>query len=413
VYLQLLRHLCAFNDEALSFRVGGNSAEEMKKAPTADRWRQLRQIHAATRTPLILNLNLQRGDVELNRAMIRDAQEYLPAGAIGVFELGNEPEGWTGKHRTDEFRFPDYLQEFNRMGRNLVPALTPGLAGPAWAHGAPPEVLRGFIAAQPRLLKLLTVHSYRFDPARSHSIQTLLNDSNTAGFAVRFGPGVQVAHEAGLPLRLSEAGSAWHGGIPGFSDTFASALWTLDVMFEFARVGLDGVNFHNAGANPYSIIQEACDPLTGLPRVTANAPYYGMLLFAEATANHACLLPGGATTNTLKLWATLDRKGVVRVVIINKDLQADCDVVLEVPGRSGSLKRLTAPSPDATKGIRLAGQSYDDTPDGNPVGALVTEVARNDGRGFQVRIGPASAVLLTIPEAGRPGPSRKPGAGST
>jgi hypothetical protein len=138
-----------------------------------------------------------------------------------------------------------------------------------------------------------------------------------------------------------------------------------------------------------------------------------MLLFAEATANQACLLPGGAPTNTLKLWATLDRKGVVRVVIINKDLQADCDVVLEVPGSSGSLKRLTAPSPDATKGIRLAGQTYDDTPDGNPVGVPVTEVARHDGRGFQVRIGPASAALLTIPEASRSGPSRKPAAGST
>ena len=34
------------------------------------------------------------------------------------------------------------------------------------------------------------------------------------------------------------------GGVRGVSDTFASALWALDTLFEFSRVGVDGVNFH-------------------------------------------------------------------------------------------------------------------------------------------------------------------------
>ena len=141
-----------------------------------------------------------------------------------------------------------------------------------------------FLAAQPDLISLLTVHSYRFDPDKTHPLEKLLSESNTSGFATNFLEGVKVAHETGVKLRLTEAGSAWGGGIAGLSDTFAAALWTIDVLFEFVTTGLDGVNFHNVGANPYSVIQENRDPVTQAPIITANAPYYGMLLFAEATA---------------------------------------------------------------------------------------------------------------------------------
>ena len=35
------------------------------------------------------------------------------------------------------------------------------------------------------------------------------------------------------------------GGTRGVSDTFASALWVLDTLFEMARLGVSGINIHS------------------------------------------------------------------------------------------------------------------------------------------------------------------------
>jgi hypothetical protein len=63
-YLRLLANLCAFNDSALCVRVGGNSADGIKASPSPDRWKQIGEVFKATRTPLIINLNLARECVE-------------------------------------------------------------------------------------------------------------------------------------------------------------------------------------------------------------------------------------------------------------------------------------------------------------------------------------------------------------
>ena len=52
------------------------------------------------------------------------------------------------------------------------------------------------------------------------------------------------AHRAGLPFRLTEVNSVTCGGVPGVSDTFATALWAPDTLFELLRAGVDGVNVH-------------------------------------------------------------------------------------------------------------------------------------------------------------------------
>ncbi len=49
---------------------------------------------------------------------------------------------------------------------------------------------------------------------------------------------------AGLRYRLTEAND-YLGGVPGASNAFASALWTLDFLHWWAAHGADGVNFHN------------------------------------------------------------------------------------------------------------------------------------------------------------------------
>ena len=396
-YARLVAHLCAFNEQPLCFRIGGNSADGLNRVVEQDHWLQYGELFRVTRTPLIINLNLARKNAALDADTIRAAQRFMPPGSIMTFELGNEPDGWKERYKPADYGFDQFQSDFHEVGAQLVPALTPGLAGPAWAHSAPPDIIAKFIERQKPLLNLITVHSYRFDPKSKPTVAKLLDDRATAGFAEKLREGTQLAHAAGLKLRLGECGSAWGGGIAGFSDTFAAALWTTDFMFELVAAGVDGVNFHGGGTSHYSAIRDVVQP--GHSQVEVCAPYYGLLLFAEAVAHDARLLPvkSGDKKTSVKCWATRDRDGVVRVVLFNRHTSASAQVTIEAAGKSADVKRLMAPALDATHGIRFAGQTFDDSTDGNPLGALQVEKISRQETGFQVTLAPASAALLTIP----------------
>lgn len=400
VYLQLLENLCAFNDKPLSIRVGGASADGTRTPPDANRWRQIAEVFRATRTPLIINVGLARGDAELAKTWVRDAHANLLPGAIASIELGNEPDGWVQHKRKPEgYTFENYQDDFQTIGSQLVPALTPGLAGPAWAHGAPPEILAPYIAKQRGLLNLITVHGYRFDPKSNPALERLLRPTATAGMAEFLAPGIKVAHDAGLPIRLGESGSAWGGGVKGFSDSLAASIFTLDFFFELAAAGLDGVNLHGGGVAAYTPIEENVDTKTWQTHsVSARAPYYGMLVFAEAVAHEARFVPveiASGPDSSVKLWATVDKAGSMRVIAMNKSLTAHATVALEGLRGTAKLKRLSAPAPEATRGITWAGQTFDDSPDGNPLGALAIEAPIKDGAALRFTLAPCSVALLT------------------
>ena len=79
---------------------------------------------------------------------------------------------------------------------------------------------------------------------------------------------------------MTEGNSCYHGGQPGVSDAFASALWAADYLLRVAQGGYAGVNLHGGGEGYYS-------PITGEPNASKLRPeYYGMLMaqrFAGAT----------------------------------------------------------------------------------------------------------------------------------
>jgi hypothetical protein len=45
-------------------------------------------------------------------------------------------------------------------------------------------------------------------------------------------------------VRISEANSLSGAGEEGTSDAYAAALWTVDISFEFAAVGIQSLHFH-------------------------------------------------------------------------------------------------------------------------------------------------------------------------
>ena len=398
-YLQLLRNLCAFNDQALSIRIGGASADGIKEVPDANRWQQFAKVYDATRTPFIITLNLARGDVQLCKDFIHRAKEHLPAAAIAGFELGNEPDGWFGRHRPKDYKWETYFDEFAAMSAALVPSEIPHVIGPAWAHGLPPDIAAIMLKKNPGALSMFTGHAYSLSPKTGPHPEKLLIADVVPKAVAFLKPGIQAAHDAGLPFRLGECGSAWGGGIEGVSDAFASALWIMDFCMSLAEAGLDGVNFHGGGKGHYSPIQDDSDDKKFITHsITPTPSYYGLLLFAEATAHRARFLPVERTADEkVRLWATLDEKGTRRLLIINKHL--DHPITLQVNADNASqltLKRLTAPSLAAKAGVLLGGQTFDGSTDGLPVGKATLESPAIQNGTAPITLPAASAALVTL-----------------
>ena len=120
------------------------------------------------------------------------------------------------------------------------------LAGPS--SGSPTyEGQLGNFLRRERRVKIATVHAYplKHCVATNHvTIGELLANSSSDGLAANVAPLAAIAHAHHLPLRIDEINAISCGGERGVSDTYATALWSLDALFALAHAGVDGVNIH-------------------------------------------------------------------------------------------------------------------------------------------------------------------------
>ena len=94
-----------------------------------------------------------------------------------------------------------------------------------------------------------------------------------------------ISDRAGLPLWLTEINSVTCGGTKGVSDTFATALWAPDALFELVRAGVESASAH--------VRADAINMAFSLTRkgLVAYPLFYGMVLFARMLGPGAQLIP--------------------------------------------------------------------------------------------------------------------------
>jgi hypothetical protein len=385
--------------------------------PITKGWLRTTQALAADlNAKLILGINLAAGRTAVAAAEGRAFLQGIGRRYIAALEIGNEPDlysvfPWYKDRRGHIYRargrgydLADYTKQFTQWAHALpnLPLAGPAVSGPSWMGK-----LGNFIAAEPRL-GLVTYHRY---PLRAcvtdagspgfPSIANLLADSASSGLATPMSPFIAAAHKHRLPFRVAEMNSASCQGEKGVSDTFASALWALDTMFDFAAVGVDGVNFHMLPGSAYELFTVS-HSASGAWQAFVHPEYYGLLMFAQAFPPGARLLqtsgPGG-TGSPVKVWATQGADGAVRVTLINKDPAAEHDVQLSVAGATtpGALETLQAPSVSSTSGVSLGGQTFgDETTTGTLPGAPATTPVAPVAGTYTVPLAAGSAAMLTI-----------------
>jgi len=360
---------------------------------------------------LIVGINLQLDKPGLAAVEGRALLAGLGS-SIEAFEIGNEADlygalPWyltaAGKERfgrPSSYDVADFLREFSNTRHALPPE---PIAGPSFAN-LPwmEEGLSQFLATTPGL-SLVTFHRY---PLRGCSVSTsspsyptvanLLSDYAQSDLAQGVAPYVMMAHEAGLPFRVDEMNSVACAGTHGVSDTFASALWMLDTLFEMDNVGVDGVNIHTLPGSRYQLFTFTQQGSTW--QADVRPEYYGMLMFAQAAPPGSRLLPtSGVPDGSLKMWATLTPSGIEHIVLINEDPSNAQPLTLEAPGSSATVEQLNAASEQATDGVTLGGQSFGDvTSTGLLTGSPQTTTVYPLLGLYSVTVAPGSAMMLTL-----------------
>ena len=208
-------------------------------------------------------------------------------------------------------------------------------------------------------------------------------------------PFVSLVHSRGIQFRVDELNSVSCSGKRGVSDTFASALWMLDTLFNLAQVGVDSVNVHTLPGAAYELFTISQKQSTW--QAFVHPEYYAMLLFAQAFPPGAQLLPVSEPAGPVKVWATRAPDGHTRVVIINKDASNVQTAQVSVPGAGGpaTLDWLRAPSVLATSGVTLGSQSFGSaTRTGLLQAAQLTPITAGGGT-YSVELPAGSAVMLT------------------
>jgi len=365
-------------------------------------------VATAVRGRLILGVDLEADNRAVAAAEASAMVNRIGRDSLAALELGNEPElygsfGWyrsttTGRPvpgRPRDYDPAAFVRDYSGFAPHLPDVR---LAGPS--SGAPTWLakLGSFLTAEPRV-RLATVHAYPLKHCTKSKVVTtgqLLSEQSSRGLAASVAPYVAVAAAHHDPLRVDEMNGISCGGTRGVSDTFASALWVLDALFEMARTGVTGVNVHTVPGT----VNEIIGPRGAPGSMLVHPEYYGMMMFAQAAPAGSHLLTIGAgVPQGVKVWATRASDGVIHVVVINKRLAGSQFLRLRVAGAHGTaqVEELHAPSVHSTGGVTIGGQTFGaSTNTGVLAGPAAHQTVAPSGGGYPVTVPAASATMLTI-----------------
>jgi len=333
-------------------------------------------------------------------------------GSLEALELGNEPNSY-GAHglRAQPWTFVQYSEQVSAY-RAAIEAVAPGipLAGPDTSGSSAYESW-GLGEAVDQQPALLTGHHYPLGCKEQPppSITRLLSPQIRRLEQRSLRRYLFIAQEAGIPFRMDEANTVSCGGVPGISDTFASALWAVAFVTRAMDMGAAGVNLEGNPNNcvGYTLLCAPTPEAAADGELRAQPEWYALLLAKALIGERP--LPTSASASApanavVSAFAASD--GALHFVIVDDDPPGSrrLAVALHVGGgfHGGSILSLTAPSPLALSGVRLGGQAV--APDGVWSEPATLPRAANRHGVITVDVRPSSAALVTVSPVHAPSP---------
>ena len=322
------------------------------------------------------------------------AEAAYAAQALGEtlygLEIGNEPDLY-GNNYFAPWTLADFEERWEAFRRAIL-ARASGvvLTGPADSYNVGRWTIPFGTWAGSDRLALLTQHHYRGN-GRSPLATAQRLVSPDDGLSAQLAELRAGAARIGVPFRLAETNSFFNGGAAGVSNSYASALWVIDHLFEIARGGGAGANLHGGGAGPgYTPIADRYGVVIG-----ARPLYYGMLLFTLAGTGSLLgtqLAVGGLDVSA---YAVRLADGSLSLVVVNKEATHGVALAIECPETAGAatLMALTGPALTATTGVEIQGTTVG--VDGS-FAPLAPYTLASAGREVRCHVRALSAALIRV-----------------
>lgn len=355
----------------------------------------------------------------------------LPPGSLLSYEIGNEPDLYNQSGLRTGYTYAEFKREYEKTAATIEAKKTGiPMAAPVFS-GYPGGFMRNlddFISSERAHLGMLDLHNYGGSHCNGkvNPDDYLLSDDavNLPGSPLRPTPDrvagyISALNRAGRSnFRIGEMNSIACGGQDGVSNTFQSALWFLDEAMSFASAGVSGINLFtieagNSYYTPFRFSHTGNFPSPRYAISQINPIYYGVLATAEMLQSKAALIPVAlSTSRKIKAYVTVDEKGAVRVLLINKeeDRSGDGSVALHLEEhRDAVVSALRATNDDyrmsdythytADDKITLAGQTFkviDGAQDGILRGPLEHATVHPKDGVYLVSLPHASAAIVEI-----------------
>ena len=308
----------------------------------------------------IWSVNFAQGTIQQAVEEAHAVSEALGSNLMAL-ELGNEVEnyGKSQPFRANPYTYEAYRAEFDAWRAAIVQAVpSTSFAGPDTAQSL--DWVERMAKDADGKIQLLTTHYYRNGQRRGSAQQLLTPDPRLEEALVRMRA---TSRQSKIPWRMCEINSFSGDGLPGVSDTFIGALWTLNTMLRLAQSGCSGVNIETGGnqlgfVSSYSPIQD-----DGHGVNSSGVPYYGMLAFAHAFSGCHQMLPLKSDNLDEGLSAyVFGAEGKARSVVIVNMTATDVQISIADLGiHRASVLYMTAPAPDSKTGVTFGGAGVDST----------------------------------------------------
>jgi hypothetical protein len=348
-----------------TLHIGGRSADLSIWQPTLDT-KPFCQRHLVITKPIVQSLFAFARRIHwkviwglnflINKPQI-DADEAQYIASIGGnsllgFTIGNEPEDFT-KHgyRPPAWGYSNYLADWN-ADRDAILHDVPHarFIGPeaCCQSGWLPAFLQD--ESLSGVLSAASHHYYSYsdqeEPNRHVTIESFLSVSNMNKFIFQARSWVAAADQYNLPVDITELNSITNGGLHGVSDTFGSALWASDILFQSATLGIHQVDFQEVPDAVYAFINSQ-----GVPQ----AIYHALLFFHLATLSSSFIPTILNTSANITSYAMSAPNHTLRIIFINKTAQQNLHVSFTPPSSYHTLTtlRMRAPSLTSTSGITI------------------------------------------------------------
>lgn len=395
-------------------------------------------------------LNFGNDSLPIAQGLAVASAQYQPE-KILYFELGNEPTNYPSSRWGNSTEA--YIAQWQNWTHAIDAAVnaTLGAANDLpedrwWASSAttditglkvrPADLIPAGVDSTNEVAEY-SIHSYPFstcDPARAKLATTsnILNHTELLRYAVEeIYPSAKAALDSGKPWVIGEFNSISCSGQPNVTDTFAQALWAVDVDLIYASLNASSVHLHQGatlvfqssnqvnsagddgtpGFSTYDFVYPVSSSKRGKARALPS--FVAQLFMAEAfstpdTRVRALAAPARVNAERFSAYAFYVGDKVAKLALINMtpyyaNSTSDFTESFQIPaslrkqGRKQNptyIKRMTAPYVDEKDTVQAtwAGQSFEN---GTAVGEAKIEQLGHDG---VVNVRGSEAVLVFFDE---------------